>query len=173
MLFKKSKTTKELKGTSHFKFKIILYMLLCYFEIVSTVILLDSQTELISGMFLFKTVIRYHYTINNDYTRYNICSAWCLNIVISTCSQSKRITVNKKLKVSSQKGSPARLLMSAEMNNGCFIWWIKWKYWFLCRPNSFYNTIIYIKIATIVAYVFYLYYLKNATMVAYAGGFKG
>ena len=29
MLFKNSKTTKELKGTSHFKFKTILYTLLC------------------------------------------------------------------------------------------------------------------------------------------------
>ena len=30
-------------------------------------------------MFLFKTVILYHY-INNDYTRYNICSTWFLRI---------------------------------------------------------------------------------------------
>ena len=29
MLFKNSKITKELKGTSHFKFKTILYTLLC------------------------------------------------------------------------------------------------------------------------------------------------
>ena len=29
MLFKNSKTTKELKGTSRFKFKTILYTLLC------------------------------------------------------------------------------------------------------------------------------------------------
>ena len=27
----------------------------------------------------------YLYTINNDYTRYNICSSWFLDIVISTC----------------------------------------------------------------------------------------
>ena len=26
------------------------------------------------------------YTINNDYIRYNICNAWFLDIVISTCS---------------------------------------------------------------------------------------
>ena len=29
ILFKNSKSTKELKGTSHFKFKAILYTLLC------------------------------------------------------------------------------------------------------------------------------------------------
>ena len=36
---------------------------------------------------MFNTVILYHYTIirNNDYTRYDICSAWFLDIVISTC----------------------------------------------------------------------------------------
>ena len=36
---------------------------------------------------MFNTVILYHYTIkfNNDYTRYNICSAWFLDIRISTC----------------------------------------------------------------------------------------
>ena len=54
-----------------------------YFEIVSTVTIRDSQTELISG--IFKTVILYVCTINNDYTRCNICSAWFLDIVISTC----------------------------------------------------------------------------------------
>ena len=32
-----------------------------YFKILSTVTFLDSQTELISGIFLFKTVILYHY----------------------------------------------------------------------------------------------------------------
>ena len=38
-----------------------------YFEIVSIVTFLDSQIELISGIFLFKAVILYHlYTINND-----------------------------------------------------------------------------------------------------------
>ena len=31
-----------------------------YFEIVSTVTFLDWQTGLISGMFLFKTVLLYH-----------------------------------------------------------------------------------------------------------------
>ena len=56
-----------------------------YFEIVSTVTFLDSLTGLISGKFLYKTVILYLYTINNDYTRYNICSAWFLDIVTSTC----------------------------------------------------------------------------------------
>ena len=50
-----------------------------YFKIVSTVTFLDSVTKLISGIFLFKTVILYFYTINNDYTGYNICSAWCNN----------------------------------------------------------------------------------------------
>ena len=34
-----------------------------YFEIVSTVTFLNSQTELITGMFLFKTVLLYHYTL--------------------------------------------------------------------------------------------------------------
>ena len=59
-----------------------------YSEIVSTVTFLDSRTRLISGMFMFKTVILYHYilyTIKNDYTRYNICSTWFLDIVVSTC----------------------------------------------------------------------------------------
>ena len=32
-----------------------------YFDIVSSVTFLDSQTELISGTFLLKTVILYHY----------------------------------------------------------------------------------------------------------------
>ena len=32
-----------------------------YFKIVSTVTFLESRTELISGMFLFKIVILYHY----------------------------------------------------------------------------------------------------------------
>ena len=53
-----------------------------YFEIVSTVTFLVSQTELISGMFLFKTVLLYLIYLYNDYTRYNICSAWFLDIVI-------------------------------------------------------------------------------------------
>ena len=56
-----------------------------YFEVVSTVTFLDSRTRIISSKFLFKTVILYHYTIYSDYTRYNICSAWFLDIVISTC----------------------------------------------------------------------------------------
>ena len=56
-----------------------------YFEIVSTVTFMDSQTELISGRFLYKTVILYHYIFIHDYTTYNICSAWFLDIVISTC----------------------------------------------------------------------------------------
>ena len=33
-----------------------------YFEIASTVTFLDSLTELISGIFLFKTVLLYRYT---------------------------------------------------------------------------------------------------------------
>ena len=33
-----------------------------YLEIVSTMTFLDSLTELTSGIFLFKTVILYHYT---------------------------------------------------------------------------------------------------------------
>ena len=33
-----------------------------YFKMVSTVTLLDSLTELISDMFLFNTVLLYHYT---------------------------------------------------------------------------------------------------------------
>ena len=93
---KNTKTTKELKGT--IAVLTILSMLLRmwplvtysnYFEIVSTVTFLHSPTGLIPGIFLFKTVILYHYIfihINNDYTKYNICSAcWFLDIVISTC----------------------------------------------------------------------------------------
>ena len=34
---------------------------------------------------MFNTIILYHYTLNNEYTRYNICSAWVLDIRISTC----------------------------------------------------------------------------------------
>ena len=34
-------------------------------------------------------VILYHYTVNNDYTWYYICSAWFLDIIISTCSEIK------------------------------------------------------------------------------------
>ena len=30
-------------------------------------------------------VILFYYTINNDYTWYYICSAWFLDIIISTC----------------------------------------------------------------------------------------
>ena len=39
---------------------------------------------------------------------------------------SKQTTVNKKLKISSQKGSPARLLMSAETNNGTILTRFLW-----------------------------------------------
>ena len=56
-----------------------------YFDIVYTVTFVESQTGLIWGKFLFNIVILYHYTINNDYTRYNIFAAPFLNIVISTC----------------------------------------------------------------------------------------
>ena len=38
---------------------------------------------------MFNTVILYHYTINNDYTRYNICSTWFLDIRISPCFSSE------------------------------------------------------------------------------------
>ena len=48
-----------------------------YFDIVYTVTFVDSWRGLIRGKFLFNTVLLYHYTINNDYTRYNICSAYC------------------------------------------------------------------------------------------------
>ena len=63
-----------------------------YFEIVFTLTFLDSWTGFISDIFMFKTVILYHYTFvhykySNDHTRYNICSnicsAWLLDIVIS------------------------------------------------------------------------------------------
>ena len=53
-----------------------------YFEILSTVTFLDSRTGLISGIFLYKSVLLYHYILNNEYTRYYICSAWFLDIVI-------------------------------------------------------------------------------------------
>ena len=88
---------KTSKPAKNFSLKIFrLYGIVCvamwplvtysnYFEIVSTVTFLDSLTGLISGTFLFKTVILYLYTINNDYTRYNIYSTWFLDIVISTC----------------------------------------------------------------------------------------
>ena len=44
-------------------------------------VLLGSRNELNSGKFLFKAVVLY------DYTEYNVCSAWFLDIVISTCLQ--------------------------------------------------------------------------------------
>ena len=72
---------------------VAMWPIVMYSETVSIVTFLHSQTELISGMFLFKTVILYYYiylyTINNDYTRYNNCSAWFLDIVISTCSHGQ------------------------------------------------------------------------------------
>ena len=52
-----------------------------YFKIVSSV---TFQTRELG---LFNNVILYHYTIkliNNDYARFNICSAWFLDIAIST-----------------------------------------------------------------------------------------
>ena len=66
MLFKNSKTTKELKETSCFILYVYVAMwpLITYsncFEIVSTVNFLDSQTGLISDMFVFKTVLLYHF----------------------------------------------------------------------------------------------------------------
>ena len=38
-------------------------------------------------MIVFKTksVILYHYTLNNDNTWYNVCIAWFLDIRISIC----------------------------------------------------------------------------------------
>ena len=42
-----------------------------YFKIVSTVTFLDCLTKLISGIFLFKTVVLYSYTMYNDNTKYN------------------------------------------------------------------------------------------------------
>ena len=55
-----------------------------YFEIVSNVTILDSRTGLRYVSVQYCNTVSL-YTINNDYTRYNICSAWFLDIVISTC----------------------------------------------------------------------------------------
>ena len=38
---------------------------------------------------MFNTVLPYHYTTNNDYACNNICSAWFLDVRISSCSQTK------------------------------------------------------------------------------------
>ena len=65
-----------------------------HFEIVSAVAFLGSRTELISGIFLYKTVILFHYIFIHDYTGYNICSTWFLDIVISTCYQKFPVTYN-------------------------------------------------------------------------------
>ena len=35
-------------------------------------------------VYVYMSVL-YHYTINKDYTWYYICSAWFLDIIISTC----------------------------------------------------------------------------------------
>ena len=56
-----------------------------YFKIFSTVIFLLSRTGLDLGMFLINTNTVSLYTIINDYTSYKSCSAWFLDIVISTC----------------------------------------------------------------------------------------
>ena len=48
-----------------------------YFEIVSTVTFPVLQTRL---KFVFNAVLLYHYTINNDYAWYNMCSTWFLDI---------------------------------------------------------------------------------------------
>ena len=75
MLFKKTvrKTTKVLKGIS--RLNNIVYIAMCplvmysnNFKIVTTVtVLADSRTGLISGIFLFKTVILYHIHYNTRY----------------------------------------------------------------------------------------------------------
>ena len=52
-----------------------------YFEIVSTVTFLYCKVDLFE---VFNTVLLY-LRIHNDYTRYNICSAWFLDIVTVTC----------------------------------------------------------------------------------------
>ena len=87
LLFINSYSTKELKGTkeySRFKFKsVAMWSLVMYsncFEIASTVAFLVSQTR---NMFVCNTVILY------DYTRYNIHSAWFLDIRILTCLKLK------------------------------------------------------------------------------------
>ena len=41
---------------------------------------------MISYRSLLSSTIVLNDTINNDYTRYYICSAWFLDIIISTCS---------------------------------------------------------------------------------------
>ena len=59
-----------------------------YFKIFSTVTFLVSS---LTNRAQLRYVSIKHcntvslYTINNDYTKYNICSAWFLDIVISTC----------------------------------------------------------------------------------------
>ena len=64
MLFKNSKTNKELKGILILNLKYVAMwpsvMYSNYFKIVYTVIFLDSRIGHISGIFLFKTVILYH-----------------------------------------------------------------------------------------------------------------
>ena len=53
------------------------------FKIVFTT--LSNQTRLRYVYFITVILILYHYTIRNGYTRQNICSAWFLDIRISTC----------------------------------------------------------------------------------------
>ena len=61
MLFKKSKTTKELMELAIFNIVYVAMWLLVtysnYFEIVSAVTFLDLRTRVISGMSLFETVL--------------------------------------------------------------------------------------------------------------------
>ena len=54
------------------------------FEIVST---MTRKPDSFEVCLCFNTVILYHYTINNDYTRYSLIFAapGFLDIVISTC----------------------------------------------------------------------------------------
>ena len=72
----KNKVVTTLYNLDFFAWDIVMYF--NYFETVSIVTFLHSLMELISGMFLFNTVLLYM-------IKYNICSAWFLDIVTSTC----------------------------------------------------------------------------------------
>ena len=54
-------------------------------------------------MFAFNTVLLYHYTISNGYTRYNICSAWFLDNRISTCFSYCTVSVKSRLNQSQRE----------------------------------------------------------------------
>ena len=49
--------------------------------------MLHSSTVKVCFMCNSICLILYHYTINNNYTWCYICSAWFLDIIISTCQQ--------------------------------------------------------------------------------------